>query len=91
MTSYLLSSKMTPFIHGASTVFQSYQDDDNEKHCAMVLCLPLKGCLPLGIKLTWPLDHQARAYPTELPGLEVIKLFFRLNSTEHEIFPAHKC
>ena len=25
------------------------------------------------------------------PGLEVIKLFFMLNSIEHEIFPAHKC
>ena len=24
-------------------------------------------------------------------GPEVIKLFFMLNSTEHEIFPAHKC
>ena len=27
----------------------------------------------------------------EQPGPEVIKLFFMLNSTEHEIFPAHKC
>ena len=26
----------------------------------------------------------------ELSGPEVIKLFFMLNSTEHEIFPAHK-
>ena len=25
------------------------------------------------------------------PGLEVIKLFFMLNSTEHKIYPAHKC
>ena len=25
------------------------------------------------------------------PGPEVIKLFFMLNSVEHEIFPAHKC
>ena len=25
------------------------------------------------------------------PGPEIIKLFFMLNSTEHEIFPAHKC
>ena len=24
-------------------------------------------------------------------GLEVIKLFFMLNSAEHEIHPAHKC
>ena len=24
-------------------------------------------------------------------GPEVIKLFFWLNSNEHEIFPAHKC
>ena len=24
-------------------------------------------------------------------GPEVIKLFFMLNSAEHEIFPAHKC
>ena len=26
-----------------------------------------------------------------LPGPEVIKLFFMLNATEHEIFPAHIC
>ena len=25
------------------------------------------------------------------PGPEVIKLFFMLNSYEHEIYPAHKC
>ena len=25
------------------------------------------------------------------PGLEVIKLIFMLNSSEHEIFPVHKC
>ena len=25
------------------------------------------------------------------PGHEVIKLFFMLNSAEHEIYPAHKC
>ena len=25
------------------------------------------------------------------PGPEVIKLFFMLNSAEHEILPAHKC
>ena len=24
-------------------------------------------------------------------GSEIIKLFFMLNSVEHEIFPAHKC
>ena len=25
------------------------------------------------------------------PGPEVIKHFFMLNSTEHDVFPAHKC
>ena len=29
--------------------------------------------------------------PLTTPGPKVIKLFFMLNSTEHEIFPAHKC
>ena len=27
----------------------------------------------------------------DCPGPELIKLFFMLNSTEHEIYSAHKC
>ena len=33
---------------------------------------------------------ETKMYATS-PGFEVKKLFFLLNSVEHEIFPAHRC
>ena len=35
--------------------------------------------------------NKAAVSQSDMPGPEVIKLFFMLNSGEHEIFPAHKC
>ena len=46
-----------------------------------------------------PLTYESGARPTALRGLAILnkawargyKTFFMLNSTEHGIFPAHKC
>ena len=34
---------------------------------------------------------KVHSYVPARPGPEVIKLFFILNSAEHEIYPTHKC
>ena len=42
-------------------------------------------------KLTQNESHDPKGRENIQSGPEVIKLFFMLNSIEHEIFPAHKC
>ena len=42
-------------------------------------------------KLTQNKPHDPKGPENIQSGPEVIKLFFMINSIEHEIFPAHKC
>ena len=48
----------------------------------------------LAVTLRLPMNNYVRhdlGLDAKNPGLEVIKHFLMLNSTEHEIYPAHKC
>ena len=45
----------------------------------------------LGLKYTCAIIHKFCKQFGPRSGPEVIKLFFMLNSAEHEIYPAHKC
>ena len=49
-----------------------------------------EGKIHLVAELSWS-EQTVQTQISLLPGPEVIKLFFMLNSTEHEIVPAHKC
>ena len=52
-------------------------------------CVKVKRCLQCQMPVTAKISPGKIAKNS--PGPEVIKLFFMFNSTEHEIYPAHKC